>query len=68
MYKENLLQANVQEYQSMLLGAESEANNINLRTDGVNIEKLKSFKLFGVRLDSELKFSEHISSVCKKAS
>ena len=47
---------------------ESEADNINLHTDGVNIEKLKSFKLFGVLLDSELKFSEHISSVCKKAS
>ena len=47
---------------------ESEADNINLHTDGVNIEKLKSFKLFGVLLDSALKFSEHISSVCKKAS
>ena len=46
---------------------EPEANKINLHTDGVNIEKLKSFKLFGVLLDSELNFSEHISSVCKKA-
>ena len=67
-YKENLLKVNVQKYQSMLLGAESEANNINLHIDGVNIEQLKSTKLFGVLLDSELHFSEHISSVCKKAS
>ena len=66
MYQENLLQVNVQKYQSMLLH-ESEANNINLHT-GVNIEKLNSFKLFGVLLDSGINFSEHISSVCKKAS
>ena len=67
-YKENLLQVNVQKYQSMVLGAESEANNINLDINGVNIEQLKSIKLFGVFLDSELNFNEHISSVCRKAS
>ena len=59
---------NVQKYQSMVLGAESEANNINLDINGVNIEQLKSIKLFGVFLDSELNFNEHISSVCRKAS
>ena len=59
---------NVQKYQSMVLGAESEANNINLPIDGVDIEQLKSIKLFGVFLDSELNFSEHISYVCKKGS
>ena len=59
---------NVQKYQSMVLGAESEAYNINLPIDGVDIEQLKSIKLFGVFLDSELNFSEHISYVCKKAS
>ena len=54
----NLLLLNVRKYQSMVLGAESEADNINLPIDGVNIEQLKSIKLF----------SEHISYVCKKAS
>ena len=67
-YKENLLRVNVEKYQSMVLGAESEANNINLPIDGVDIEQLKSIKLFGVFLDSELNFSEHISYICKKAS
>ena len=67
-HKENLLQVNVQKYQPMVLGAESEANNINVDINGVNIEQLKSIKLFGVFLDSELSFSEHISSVCRKAS
>ena len=62
------VQVNVQKYQSMVLVAESEANNINLDINGVNIEQLKSIKLFGVFLDSELSFSEHISSVCRKAS
>ena len=59
---------NVQKCQSMVLGTESEANNINLHIHGVNKEQLKSMKLFGILLDSELNFSEHISSVCKKAS
>ena len=66
--RENLLQVNVQKYQSKLLGSRTEANIINLHIHGVNSEQLKSFKLFGVRLDSELNFSEHISSVCIKAS
>ena len=66
--RENLLQVNVEKYQSKLLGSRTEANIINLHIDGVNIEQLKSFKLFGVHLDSELNFSEHISSVCIKAS
>ena len=52
----------------MELGAESETNNINLHIDAVNINQLKSIKLFCVFLDSELNFSEHISFVCKKAS
>ena len=66
--RENLLQVNVQKYQSKLLGSRTEANIINLNIDGVNTEQLKSFKLFGVHLDSELNFNEHISSVCIKAS
>ena len=54
----------------MLLGSGTgtEANNINLHIDGTNIEQLKSIKLFGVLLDSELNFSEHISFFCKKTS
>ena len=46
----------------MELGAESETNNINLHIDAVNIKQLKSIKLFGVFLDSELNFSEHITA------
>ena len=66
-YKENLLQVNAQKYQSMLPGSKTEANNTNLHIDGVNIDQLNTIKLFGVHLDYELNFSEHISSVCKKA-
>ena len=63
---QNLLQVNVQKYQSMLLGSRAEANTINLHVDGVSIEQLKSIKLFDVHLDSELNFSEHINSVLQK--
>ena len=59
---------NVQKYQSKLLDPRTEANIINLHIDGVSIEQLKLIKLFGVHLDSELNFSEHISSVCIKTS
>ena len=63
---QNLLQVNVQKYQSMLLGSRAEANTINLHVDGVSIEQLKSIKLFDVHLDSELNFSEHVNSVLQK--
>lgn len=57
-YKENLLQVNVQKYQSMLRGSGTEAkNSINLHIDGADIEQSKSIKLLGVLLDSELNFS-----------
>ena len=35
---QNLLQVNIQKYQSMLLGSRAEANTINLHVDGVSIE------------------------------
>ena len=63
---QNLLQVNVQKYQSMLLGSRAEANTVNLQIDGVSIEQLKFIKLFDVHLDSELNFSEHINSVLQK--
>ena len=63
---QNLLQVNVQKYQSMLLGSRAEANTINLHVDGVSIEQLKPIKLFEVHLDSELSFSEHVNSVLQK--
>ena len=63
---QNLLQLNVQKYQSMLLGSRAEANTINLHVDGVSIEQLKFIKLFDVHLDSEINFSEHVNSVLQK--
>ena len=63
---QDLLQVNVQKYQSMLLGSRTETNTVNLQIDGVSIEQLKFIKLFDVRLDSELNFSEHINSVLQK--
>ncbi|PFX11844.1 hypothetical protein AWC38_SpisGene24297 [Stylophora pistillata] len=68
-YKENLLQVNVQKYQSMLMDSGTEAkNSINLHKDLTDIERSKSIKLLGVLLDSELNFSEHITLVFKKTS
>lgn len=62
-YEENLVQVNVQKYQSMLMGSGTEAKNsiTDLHIAGTDIEQSKSIKLLGVPLDSELNFSEHIT-------
>ena len=60
MVKENLLQVNVPKYQSMSLGSRL----INFAMKTIEIYQI----IRSIHLDSELNFSEHISSVCKNAS
>ena len=65
---QNLLQVNVQKYQSMLLGSRAEANTINLHVDGVSIEQLKSIKLFEYTWTLNLILVSMLILFCKKAS
>ena len=40
----------------------------NIYTNGEEIRTTENFKLLGVTLDPKLNFSDHITSICKKAS
>ena len=62
----NLLAGNLKKYQVLNLGFIQ--NDSNICVNDVEIETKDNIKFLGVVLDSELNFSEHIISICKKAS
>ena len=69
-YDSNLLARNLKKYQTMNIGY---SQNINSAAHAicVNNEEIKTvenLKLLGVTIDSKLNFSDHISSICKRAS
>jgi hypothetical protein len=50
------------------IGKKTNAENLTFKIDGIEIKPEKSVKLLGVTIDYQLKFKEHISNICKKAS
>ena len=42
--------------------------NIEVELNGIKIESSDCIKLFGVDIDNRLKFNQHVSNVCTKAS
>ena len=63
-YRENLLEG---KYRIMTFAKKGE--NIMLETNGIKIsESSDCIRLFGVDTDNRLKFNEHVSNVCTKAS
>ena len=65
-YDSNLLAGNLKKYQVLNLGFNQNDNNICV--NNVEIETKDNITLLGEVLDSNLNFSEHIISICKKAS
>ena len=65
-YGSNLLAGNLKKYQVLNLGFIQNDNNIFV--NNVEIETKDNIIHLGVVLDSKLNFSEHIISICKKAS
>lgn len=65
-YDSNLLAGNLKKYQVLNLGFNQ--NDSNICVNNVEIETKDNITLLGVVLDSNLNFSEHIISICKKAS
>ena len=61
-----LLAGNLKKYQVLNLGFNQ--NDSNICVNNVEIETKDNIILLGVVLDSNLNFSEHIISICKKAS
>ena len=69
-YNSNLLAGNLKKYQIMNIGYRQDDDNITqvIRLNNHDINTTSSLKLLGVTIDSELNFSEHINTICKKAS
>ena len=65
-YDSNLLAGNLKKHQVLNLGFTQ--NDSNICVNDVVIETKDNIILLGVVLDSKLNFSEHIISICKKAS
>ena len=63
--KNNYLKANPDKSHLLLSSTNSE---IFAHIDGHNIFNEKKVKLLGITLDNELKFNEHVSNLCRKAS
>ena len=59
-YEDNLLQINIKQYQSMVLGKSNGTEGMNMHIGGVKIEQSQNIKLLGVNIDSDLNFSNHI--------
>ena len=61
------MQANPSKFQLIIFGTSLQTGTIKV-TDDIVIESRSSVKLLGTLLDSKLRFNEHISSLCCKAS
>ena len=73
-YKENLLKANLDKYQTMTLKPKLKEqtndnyNTVSLHIDGHQITTTQDLRILGVNMDDLLIFSKHIITVCKKSS
>ena len=70
-YDSNILAGNLKKYHTYNENGDSEGKNNVTHTIYVNNEEIKTvgkLELLGVILDSKLNFTDHISSICKKAS
>ena len=60
---------NPDKFQTMILQKQDKNSPTNsLNIDNKIIETTKSVKLLGITIDSQLRFNEHISNLCNKAS
>ena len=59
-------EGNFGKYRIMTFGKNGES--IEVETNGIKIESSDCIRLFGVDIDNRLKFNEHVSNVCTKAS
>ena len=68
-YNSNLLAENLKKYQIINIGYSQNDDNITQvsRLNNHDVNATSSLKLLGVTIDSELNFSEHINTICKKA-
>ena len=64
-YSENFLQGNPSKYQAMIISNDSTQRDVEI--DTFIVWPMNELKLLGVLIDRNLLFSNHISTICKKA-
>ena len=62
---QNSMKPNPDKYQAMVLGKTEDKLNFKL-ADDIDTKTTEKTCLLGVVLDNELKFDDHISSICRK--
>ena len=67
-YGDNFLKGNYDKYNAMLIKREKQQPFHKCNIDGYTIKSTPDLKLLAVTLDDKLKFSKHVSDICKQAS
>ena len=67
-FKNNLMKAN-DKFQMMILYPSSRNHDadVTIQVDGVTIKSQNTAKLLGITIDIELKFDNHVKTLCNKA-
>ena len=68
-FKDNMMKANIDKFQFMLLCPKVNENKetYRLNIDNISLDSLTEAKLLGVYIDRELTFNSHVKNKCKKA-
>ena len=66
-FKDNYMKANSSKFQAICFSKTTCNNTLDFCIDGNIIKTEETVKLLGVHIDSNLKFNEHVKSVCTKA-
>ncbi len=66
-FQSNYMKANPEKFQFLCLGRLFPAENKEISIANTNLSATQSIKILGVTIDSQLKYDEHVSSLCKKA-
>jgi len=68
-FKDNLVKANIDKFQFMVLcPGKRESGEVTIQIgNDIVLASQDSAKLLGIRIDKELRFDNHVSTLCKKA-
>ena len=67
-FKENKMQANPDKFQVLAVGKKTFSKNPSIQIQQNTLSCEETVKLLGIDIDYQLKFDEHISNLCRKAS
>ena len=66
--KQNLLRANPEKFQSMMISSHGcDVDGLLINVENTIISSTERMKVIDVKIDDKLNFTEHISDVCTKA-